>query len=125
MTRPRRDHIRKPLRKDRLQEIVDTMSHFSSVARKPVWFTYDQLWDIQEKTDSLKGTARRMTTQFPTRQQFANFVSMHRMIRLKRITVKINPQKGMTHDNTRSEARYAYFHPLQDAQEGVDYGGEE
>lgn len=124
-TRPRRDHIRKPYLKDRLQEIVQTMSHFSRVAQKPVWFTYDQLWDIHEKSDSLKGKSRRMTTFFPTRQQFASFVSMQGMIRLKRITVKINPQKGITNDNTRSEARYAYFHPLQDAQEGVDYGGEE
>lgn len=125
--RPRRDHIRKPSRKDRLQEITDTMSHFSRVARKPVWFTYEQLWDIQSTSDSYTKGTRRMTTGqgFPSRQQFAFFVARHRQLKSKRVSVKINPMLPRNKENMRSEARYAYIHPLQRADEGVDYGGEE
>jgi len=119
---------RKPGRRRRLEEIVETMAHFSRVARKPVWFSYDQLWDIHKKSDGYSKT-RRMTsnTGFPSRQQFGHFAPTFRstqgIIRRKRIKVKVFPDLPHSSSNQRNEVRYAFILPNMDAAEGVDYGG--
>lgn len=123
-TRPRRDHIRKPGRRDACEAVAETMAHFSRVARKPVWFSYDDLWDIEAEARRVSGSPARMTTaSFPSRGVWGNFVSNHLHLRSKIISVKIIPDLPMTYDNTRTQRRYAYFHLSQHGSEGVDYAG--
>jgi len=123
-TRPPRDHIRKPARKDSCAAVAETMGHFSSVARKPVWFSYENLWDIEAEARRVSGSPSRMTTSsFPSRGIFANFVSNHSHLRSKTITVKIIHDLPKTPDNMREQRRYAYIHPNQSDMEGVDYAG--
>jgi len=123
-TRPRRDHIRKPGRKDSCEAVAETMAHFSRVARKPVWFSYENLWDIEAESRRVSGSSRRMTTSsFPSRGVFANFVSSHSHLRSKTIAVKIIPDLPKTSDNMKDQRRYAYIHLGQSDIEGVDYAG--
>ena len=128
-TRPRRDHIRKPTRKDRLQAVAETMAHFSRVARKPIWFTFDQLWDIHEKVSHMtrKKYSKRMTSAqgFPTRQQFGFFAGRHAQIKSKNFPVKINHNGPKNSDNVQSKIHYAFVHHDQTEVDGVFFGGVE
>ena len=122
-SRPRRDHIRKPGRKDACEAVAETMAHFSRVARKPVWFSYDDLWDIEAEARRVSGRTTRMTTaSFPSRGVWGHFVKNHLHLRSKRIKVKVFPELPTT-DNQRYQRRYAYFHLSQHGSEGVDYAG--
>jgi len=125
-TRPRRDHIRKPGRRDACEAVAQTMAHFSRVARKPVWFSYDDLWDIEAEARRVSGSPARMTTaSFPSRGIWGHFVGTHTHLRSKTINIKINPNLPAK-DNTRAQRRYAYILFGQSDMEGVDYaGGEE
>ena len=104
------------------------MAHFSRVAKKPVWFSYDQLWDIHKKSDGYS-KKRRMTSNigFPSRQQFGHFAprfqSTQGIIAKKTIKVKLFHDLPVSTSNTRVEVRYAFILPNMDAAEGVDYGG--
>ncbi len=119
---------RKPGRRKRLEEIAETMAHFSRVARKPVWFTYDDLWDIHKKSDGYRMTSNN---GFPTRQQFGHFApkffptmqNSQGIISSKRITVKLFHDLPKSSSNQKIEVRYAFILPNMDAAEGVDYGG--
>lgn len=115
---------RKPEMKRRLREIADTMAHFSRVARKPVWFTYDQIWDIMRESKKYSNK-RNITWNFPNSQQFGRYAAKHLSIKTKRISVKLFHELPKTPDNVRYIKRYAYFHPEQYHDEGVDYGGGE
>lgn len=125
-TRPRRDHIRKPGRRDACEAVAQTMAHFSRVARKPVWFSYDDLWDIEAEARRVSGsryTSRMTTASFPSRGVWGHFVSNHLHLRSKIIKVKIFPDLPLSPDNTRDQRRYAFFHLSQHGSEGVDYAG--
>ena len=126
-TRTRRDHIRKPGRKDACEAVAQTMAHFSRVARKPVWFSYDDLWDIEAEARRVSGSPSRMTTSsFPSRGVWGHFVHTHAHLRKKTIKIKLFPDLPHSHDNTRDQRRYAYILFGQSDMEGVDYaGGEE
>ena len=116
---------RKPRSRKLLNELADTMAHFSRLAHKPVWFKLDDLWDIQETGNFHEGKTRRITTAqgFPTSQQFAQFAGRHPCIQSKRITVKINHDQPKTRDNIFYVTIYAFIHPTQNAADGVRFGG--
>jgi hypothetical protein len=118
---------RKPRSKKVLNEMADNMAHFSRVNRAPVWFSFNDLWDIHKKTRRiLTGrTPRSMTTAqgFPTSHQFSQFAGKHPRIQSKRITVKINHDQPKTHDNIFYVTIYAFIHPTQNADDGVRFGG--
>ena len=126
-TRPRRDHIRKPKKKAILGDISENMAHFSRVARKPVWFSFSNLWDIHKETRRiLTGKAPRSMTSnlgFPNAGSFGLYARKHPNIKTKKTIVKINHELSRSSENTKIEFRYAYIHPGQDAAEGVDFGG--
>ena len=123
-TRPRRAHIRKPGRKDACEAVAETMAHFSRVARKPVWFSYDDLWDIEAEARRVSGSSSRMTSfSFPSRGIWGHFVKKHLHLRSKTIKIKIFPDLPHSHENSRDQRRYAYFHLSQHGSEGVDYAG--
>ena len=100
------------------------MAHFSRVARKPVWFTYDDLWDIHKESDGYRMTSN---SGFPSRRQFGNFApkfqSIKGIIRKKRIKVKLFHDLPTSNSNSKIEVRYAFILPNMTDAEGVDYGG--
>ncbi len=118
---------RKPQKKAVLAEVAENMAHFSRVARKPVWFSYSQLWDIHKETRFiLTGKAPRshdFVSSFPTSNAFGIYAAKHPNIIMKRIAVKINHELPKVRNNVREQARYAYIHAGQDAAEGVNFGG--
>ena len=112
---------RKPQIKENLDEIAETMKHFSTVAQRPVFFSLSQLWEIMEQAASFSG--KRMTRQFPSPVSFGQFASKHQNIQTKTSLVKIDGTKGRVKGNLRSVPTYAYVPPLMNADDGINYGG--
>ena len=104
----------------RFSEICETMEYFSKVAKKPVWFTYDQLWDITAKSIGYRMTSN---SGFPSRHQFGGLASKSQSISVKRSRVKIFHDLPKSSENTRLEVRYAFIIPPMNDAEGVEYGG--
>ena len=125
--RPNTISQRKPQKKAVLAEVAENMAHFSRVARKPVWFSFDDLWDIHKETRLiLTGKAPRSMTSyqgFPSLNAFGIYAAKHPNIVSRRIAIKINHNLPKTSDNVREQAQYAYIHAGQDAAEGVNFGG--
>lgn len=111
-------------RQDIMDEVADNMRHFSRVAGKPVFFSYNHLWDIHNKSQKFKRSMTR-SRGFPSRSVFANFASSHLHIHAKKITVKIDSTRSRTSSNLTTTTLYAYIFPGQDINKAVHFGGVE
>lgn len=86
------------------------MRHFSRVARKPVWFTYNELWDLLDEAQQYG--QKKLTIYFPSKTRFGTFVSREKNI--------VTKETYAAYVKTR---RYAYIHAHQSPDGGVDYNG--
>lgn len=92
------------------KETVGLMTYFSRVARRPVWFTYEELWDLMSEAQVYGG--KKVTQSFPSKTQFGHFVSWEKKVSTKQ-----------TSENYLKVRRYAYIHANQSPDGGVDYNG--
>lgn len=116
---------RHPKRGEALENVAETMAYFSRVAQKPVWFNYDQLWDLEAATRRMKKSGhvvKRMTNfTFPTRGALGFFCCRNTHMKKKRVAEKINPNETRHPNNIRHVHYYAYIHPGQEDLQGVHY----
>tara|TARA_R100000231_G_scaffold135392_1_gene109784 strand:- start:338 stop:724 length:387 start_codon:yes stop_codon:yes gene_type:complete len=117
---------RHPRRGEALESVAETMAYFSRVAQKPVWFTYDQLWDLEAATRKMQKqthrTVGKMTNfTFPTRGALGFFCGRNTHMKIKRVAEKINPYETRCSANMKQVRYYAYIHPGQEDMAGVHY----
>ncbi len=117
---------RHPRRGEALENVAETMAYFSRVAQKPVWFTYDQLWDLEAATRRMQKnthkTVRKMTNfTFPTRGALGFFCGKDTQMKMKKVSEKINPNLPHGPHNTKTVRYYTYIHPGQEDLQGVHY----
>ena len=116
---------RHPRRGEALKNVAETMAYFSRVAQKPVWFTYDQLWDLEAATRKMEKkthTVKKMTNfTFPTRGAFGFFCGKDTHLKMKKVSEKINPNLTHSPHNTKTVRYYAYIHTGQEDLQGVHY----
>ena len=120
---------RHPRRGEALKKVAETMAHFSRVARKPVWFNYDQLWDLESnvrRINGIRGAGKMTSHTFPSRHALGLFCAKSIHIQVKKIYEKINPSETRHPANMKNVRYYAYIHPGQEDMAGVHYnaGGE-
>ena len=100
-------------KKQVLNEIIEMMAYHSRVAKKPVWLSWGQIWDIMQKAESFSNPKRRkMTRSFPSRQTFTRYASTHPNITSKRIRVK-ETFEGITRMSRNLTTFFAYDSSLE------------